>query len=79
MEPQVTICCNGKEKKDNCLYKILFIIIVLFAFVLGIIIGALTGIVEAIGAVFFFAVGTILFILAALVLIYILCNKWQKR
>ena len=78
MEPQVTICCNGKGKKNNCLYSILFIIIVLFALVLGIILGALTGLVEAIGAVFFYAVGTILFILAALVLIYILFNK-QKR
>ena len=78
MEPQVTICCNGKGRKNNCLYTILFIIIVLFAFVLGIILGALTGLVETLGAVFFLAVATILFILAALVLIYILCNN-QKR
>ncbi len=78
MEPQVTICCNKKEPKNNCLYKILDIIIILFAFVLGVIIGALTGLVEAIGAVFFYAVATILFVLGALVLVYLLCGNKRR-
>ena len=74
MEPQVTICCNGKNQKCCCLYRILYLIIGLFTFVLGIIIGALTGFVEAIGAVYLYAVGTILVVLALLVFMYIICN-----
>ena len=78
MEPQVTICCNRKEPKNNCLFIILDIIIVIFAFVLGVIIGALTGFVEAIGVVFFYAVATILVVLAALVLVYLWCGSRRR-
>ena len=36
MEPQVTICCNKREKRCCCLYRVLYTIIGLFAFVIGI-------------------------------------------
>ena len=74
MEPQVTICCNGKNQKCCCLYKIIYVLIGLFAFVLGIIIGSLTDIVATIGAVYFYAIITVLIILVVLAFIYIFCN-----
>ncbi len=74
MEPQVSICCSGKNQKCCCLYKILYVLIGLFAFVLGIIIGSLTDLVTTIGAVYFYAIITVLIILAILMFIYIFCN-----
>ena len=74
MEPQVTICCNKRDKKCCCLYRVLYTIIGLFAFVIGIIIGAQTTIVATIGAVYFYAIATTLIILALIALIYIWCS-----
>lgn len=74
MEPHVTICCNRKDKKCCCLNRILAIILGLFAFVLGIIIGIITDIVSIIGAVYFYAIATILLLMAILLIIYILCS-----
>lgn len=74
MEPQVTICCNKRDRKCCCLYRVLYVILGLFAFVLGIIIGALTSIVSTIGAVYFYAIATTLLILAIISLIYIWCS-----
>lgn len=74
MEPQVTICCNRRDKKCCCLYRILYTIIGLFAFVIGIIIGALTSIVPAVGVAYFYAIATTLAILAFMMLIYIWCS-----
>lgn len=74
MEPQVTICCNRKNQKCCCLYRILYILIGLFTFVLGIIIGSLTDLVAFFGAVYFYAIATVLIILVVLAFIYIMCN-----
>ena len=74
MEPQVTICCNGKNQKCCCLYRLLYILIGLFAFVLGIIIGSLTDLVAFFGAVYFYTIATVLIILAVLAFVYIMCN-----
>lgn len=74
MEPQVTICCGKRSQKCCCLYRILYIIISLFAFVLGIILGALTEIVSIIGIVYFLAIATILLIMAIILAIYIWCK-----
>ena len=49
-------------------------VIGLFAFVIGIVIGAQTTIVSTIGAVYFYAIGTTLVILALIALIYIWCS-----
>ncbi len=73
MEPQVTICCGKKSGRCCCLLKILYILIALFIFIIGIIIGALTTIVTTIGAVYFYALATVFGILAILAGIYALC------
>lgn len=73
MEPQVTICCGKRNQKCCCLYRILYVIIGLFAFVVGILLGT-TGIVELLGAVYFFAIATVLVILAIITFIYIWCS-----
>lgn len=74
MEPQVTICCSKRNQKCCCLLRVLYILIALFLFVIGIIIGALTGIVAAIGIAYFAALATIFGVLAIITAIYFFCN-----
>lgn len=74
MEPQVTICCSKRNQKCCCLLRVLYILIALFVFVLGVILGALTGIFELIGSAYFFALATIFAVLAIIIAIYIWCS-----
>ncbi|MCI9287106.1 MAG: hypothetical protein HFJ57_03890 [Clostridia bacterium] len=81
MEPK----CYYEEKK--CCYKerkccvdlILTILLVSFAFVLGLIIGALTGILVLLGLGAFIAVAVILALLIVLRIVTLICCKKQKK
>lgn len=79
MEPEVSICCSNKDKKCRCLYIILAILVTLFAFTLGVIIGALTSILSLIGASYFLAILTVLALLTILTIIFIICNCRNQR
>lgn len=74
MEPQVTICCSKRNQRCCCLSRVLGILIALFLFVIGIIVGALTGIVAAIGIAYFAALATIFAVLAIITAIYMFCS-----
>lgn len=74
MEPQVTICCGKRNQKCCCLLRILYIIIGLFTFVLGIILGAVFSSLILTGIIYFLSVITILIILAIITFIYIRCT-----
>lgn len=74
MEPQVTICCSKRNQKCCCLMKVLYILILLFVFVVGIIIGAFAGVFVIIGLAYFAALATIFGVLAIITAIYIFCS-----
>lgn len=74
MEPQVTICCSKRNQKCSCLLKVLYILILLFVFVVGIIIGAFAGVFVIIGLAYFAALATIFGVLAIITAIYIFCS-----
>lgn len=73
MEPNVTICCGKKDKRSTCIDLIIVILSILFVFVLGIILGAVTGIVDTIGLVYFQALVTVFAVLTVLLIIYRFC------
>lgn len=79
MDPEVVINCKRKDKKCSCIDLVITILVVLFAFVLGIVLGAATGIVETIGLVYFLAILTVFAVLAILTLIYRLCMCKNKK
>ena len=66
MEPQVDICFKKEKKRKCCMEIAIFIIVVLLAFVVGLIIGALTGLVEFLGT------GAIVLSLATLIVLLII-------
>ena len=66
MEPQVDICFKKEKKRKCCMEIAIFIIVVLLAFVVGLIIGALSGIVEFLGR------GAIVLFLANLIVLLII-------
>lgn len=74
MEPQVTICCSKRNQKCCCLLRVLYILIALFVFVVGILLGAFFSIFVLIGATYFFALATIFGVLAIILAIYIWCS-----
>lgn len=69
-------CC--KERKC-CVDLILTILLVSFAFVLGLIIGALTGILVLLGLTAFIAIAVILALLIVLRIVTLACCKKQKK
>lgn len=77
MEPQVDICFKKeKDKKRKCCVDlVIFVISILLAFVIGLIIGALTGLVTflGIGAIVLFL--TTLLALLAIRIIMLICCK----
>ena len=66
MEPQVDICFKKEKKRKCCMEIAIFIIVVLLAFAVGLIIGALTGLVEFLGT------GAIVLFLATLIVLLII-------
>lgn len=74
MEPQVTICCSRRNQKCCCLLRVLYILIALFLFVIGVIIGAFAGTFVITAITYFAAVATILGVLAIITVIYFFCN-----
>lgn len=76
MEPQVDICFKREKKRKCCVEIAIFITIVLVAFVVGLIIGALTGLADFLGTgaiVLFLA--TLLILLIIEIAILICCRK----
>ncbi len=74
MEPQVTICCGRRSQKCCCLLRILYILIGLFTFVLGIILGAVFSTFILANIIYFVSIITVLAILAVITFIYIRCT-----
>lgn len=72
MEPQVDICFKREKKRKCCVEIAIFITIILVAFVVGLIIGALTGLADFLGTgaiVLFLATFIILLIIEIAILI----------
>ena len=77
MEPQVDICFKReKNKRRCCIDLVIFVISILLAFGIGVIIGALTGLVTflGIGAIVLFLV-TLLILLIIRIIMLICCKK----
>ena len=78
MEPQVDICFKREKNKKRkcCIDLVIFVISVLLAFGIGVIIGALTGLVAflGIGAIVLFLV-TLLILLIIRIIMLICCKK----
>ena len=78
MEPQVDICFKREKNKKRrcCIDLVIFVISILLAFGIGVIIGALTGLVTflGIGAIVLFLV-TLLILLIIRVIMLICCKK----
>ena len=77
MEPQINITCCEKPRKDNgcCRWLVLAILVTLFAFTLGLIIGAaLFGLILlALPAIIVLAI--VLFILILIKIIMLICER----
>lgn len=70
--------CYCKEKRC-CVDLILTILLVAFAFVLGLIIGALAGILVLLGLSAFIAIAVILGLLIVLRIVMLVCCKKEKK
>lgn len=68
-----------RKEKRCCVDLALTILLVSFAFVLGLIIGALTGILVLLGLSGFIAVAVILALLIVLRIVTLACCKKQKK
>ena len=76
MEPQVDICFKKDKKRGCCMDLVIFIISILITFVVGLLIGSLTGFVDflGIGALVLF-VATLAIILIVRIIMLLCCNK----
>lgn len=78
MEPQVDICFKREKDKKRrcCIDLVIFVVSILLAFGIGLIIGALTGVVAflGIGAIVLFLV-TLLILLIIRIIMLICCGK----
>lgn len=84
METQETIyCCNNKEEKceknKNCLGIIFVILLSLFTFVIGLLIGAALALVVLIALPAIIVLAVILGLLLILTVILMLCNKKKTK
>ncbi len=82
MEEHVTISCNKKEgKKCLCNWVILAILVALFTFVIGLIIGAAlsSGILGALAAIIVLAVILLILIIVQVILLICCKDKTNKR
>lgn len=76
MEPDIVINCGKKNNcKGNCIKIIIAILTILFAFVLGVIIENVFGIVAMLTLAYFVAILTGLIIAILAILIYIICKS----
>ena len=75
MEPQVDICFKKDKKKKCCIDLIIFIISILLAFVAGLLIGNLTGLVTFLGtgAIALFIATLLIFLIVRVIML--ICNK----
>ena len=78
MEPQVDICFKREKDKKRrcCIDLVIFVVSILLAFVIGLKIGALTGLVAFLGtgAIVLFLV-TLLILLIIRIIMLICCEK----
>ena len=78
MEPQVDICFKREKNKKRrcCIDLVIFVVSILLAFGIGLIIGALTGLVAFLGtgAIVLFLV-TLLTLLIIRIIMLICCNR----
>ena len=78
MEPQVDICFKREKNKKSrcCIDLVIFVISILLAFGIGVVIGALTGLVTflGIGAIVLFLV-TLPILLIIRIIMLICCKK----
>ncbi len=70
-------CCNKNRK--CCVDLILTILLVAFAFTLGLIIGAIAGILVLLGLSAFIAIAVILGLLIVLRIVALVCAKKDKK
>ena len=78
MEPQINITCCRRQKRKNCLELILSILIALFLFTIGLLLGAaLAGIILE-NLAYFIVLSIILGLLVALIAIYIRCSRGRS-
>lgn len=75
MEPQVDICFKKDKKRKCCIDLVIFIISILLAFVVGLLIGSLTGLVTflGIGAIVLFIATLLIFLIIRIIMI--ICGK----
>lgn len=81
MEPkcyyeEIKCCC---PKKRCCVDLALTILLIAFAFVLGVIIGALTGLFALLGLGAFIAIAVILVLLVVLRIVQLACTNKNKK
>lgn len=76
MEPQVDICFKKDKKRRCCMDIAIFILVILVAFVIGLIIGTLTDLISllGLGAVILFLV-TLVILLIIEVIMLICCRR----
>jgi len=81
MEPQVDICFKRERERNRrcCIDLVIFVISILLAFGIGLIVGALTGVVSflGIGAIVLFLV-TLLILLIIRIIMLICCGRQNK-
>ncbi len=70
-------CCN--KTKRCCVDLTLTILLIAFAFILGIIIGALTGLFALLGLGAFVAIAIILVLLIVLRAVMLICTRKDKK
>ena len=76
MEPQVDVCFKKDKKRRCCIDLVIFIVSILIAFVVGLLIGNLTGFVPFLGtgAITLFTATLVLILLVRIIMI-ICCDK----
>lgn len=68
-------CCNKSKNKRCCVDVVIFILTIAFAFILGVVIGAVTGLFDALGIGALIAILIILFLLIAIRIVLLACSK----
>lgn len=76
MEPQVDICFKKEKRRKCCMDIAIFILVILVAFVVGLIVGTLTDLISllGLGAVILFLV-TLVILLIIEAIMLICCKK----
>ena len=80
MEPEFDICCTKKGKKCRCCIDlIVFVAAILLTFILGVLIGAVTGLYATLGLGAVIAIIVTLVLLLLVRIIMIICDKDGRK